>query len=86
MQHLCTPCSQHVKTHSSPVVIFKPTRTFLTAFLGLSQPRLEGGSLLVMCGLFSESREVEHKSEFKAMHYYLNTWENNVKQKCDIFT
>lgn len=30
--------------------------------------------------LFSESHEVEHKFEFKVIHYYLNTWEKMLKQ------
>lgn len=29
--------------------------------------------------------EVEHKSESKVIHYYLNIWKN-VRTKCDIFT
>lgn len=52
----------------------------------LGKDRRQTSFLSPCMALNLETHEVDYKFELKVIHYYLNTWENNVKTKCDIFT
>lgn len=57
---------------------FRPFLHFpFPSFLGNVRGRQLPFTMLALN--FSQSQVVEHKSEFKVTHYYLNTWKN-VKQ------